>query len=215
MIGAMSRTAVCAALYGYALGAAHSDLYAARNIVKFPLLIAVTATVCALSYWLTARVMGARLGFAAAQRIAWRLFHDTTLLLASLSPAVLFVAWATRATDDGRLGDYDTILALNVMAVATAGTTALRHQARTLAGAVPGTRGPWLLVGAWLLLTLGVGGQAAFYLRPFFGFPASRGGRPPFFLGTTPDVRGATSFYGAVWQTITRPPLPDWFGARR
>jgi hypothetical protein len=65
------------------------------------------------------------------------------------------------------------------------------------------------LISAWLALTLGVGGQAAFYLRPFFGFPATRGNHPPFFLGAAPDVRGATNFYEAVLQTLSHPPLPQ------
>ena len=37
-----------------------------------------------------------------------------------------------------------------------------------------------------------------------FGLPASRGGSPPLYLGATPDVRGATNFYEAVWQTSNR-----------
>jgi len=39
-------TLVGAAAYGFALGAAHDDLYAARNMVEFPLLITSTATIC-------------------------------------------------------------------------------------------------------------------------------------------------------------------------
>jgi len=65
-----------------------------------------------------------------------------------------------------------------------------------------------VLVSLWLALTLGVGGQAAFYMRPFFGFPATRGNTPPFFLGAEPDVRGARNFYEAIAQTVWHPPLP-------
>ena len=45
-------------------------------------------------------------------------------------------------------------------------------------------------------------------MRPFFGYPASRGYDSPFLLGAQPDVRGATNFYEAVLQVYTVPRLP-------
>ncbi|HUR28858.1 MAG TPA: hypothetical protein VM509_11770 [Planctomycetota bacterium] len=204
-------TFACASAYGFALGSAHSELYATRNLLKFPLLIAITGTVCALAYWLVARLFEKELSFLAVQRATGRLFHDMSVLLASLSPAVLFLAWTSRARDDGRLGDYDSFLAFNMAIVAIAGSLALMRQTQQLftQHGVDPLRAK-LLVGAWLLLSLGVGGQAAFVMRPFFGFPATRGNTPPFFVGAEPDLRGATNFYESVWQTIQRPRLPAW-----
>lgn len=204
-------TALCAAAYGFALGSAHSELYAVRNLAKLPLLVLVTGVVCALAYFVIARGSGARLSFLDVQRATWRLFHDLAVILASLSPAVFFLARTARATDDGKLGSYDAFLAFNVVAFGCAGTLALVRQARGLftEHAVAPARAN-VLVACWLALSLGVGGQAAFYLRPFFGFPATRGNTPPFFLGAEPDLRGATNFYEAVWQTIQRPALPRW-----
>lgn len=204
-------TLACAAAYGFSLGAAHSELYATRNLAKFPLLILITGGVCALAYWIVARLCTARLSFMAVQRATGRLFHDMSILLASLSPAVLFLAWTSRANDDGVLGDYDSFLAINMGLIAVVGSLALVRQARELfrqhgLGPAPAR----FLVGAWLALSLGVGGQAAFVMRPFFGFPATRGQAPKFFLGAEPDLRGATNFYEAVWQTIRRPNLPAW-----
>lgn len=207
-LGLGLRTCALAAVYGFCLGSAHSDLYAARNLVKFPLLLAVTAAVCALSHWLLARALLVPLGCGQVQRAIWQLFHDASLLLASLAPVVFFVGRSLRATDDGRLGGYDTFLGVNVLAIGAAGSLALVRQARDLlrerAVAAPRARA---LVAGWLVLSLAVGGQAAFYLRPFFGLPATRGGDPPFLLGAAPDLRGATNFYEAVWQTVVRPPL--------
>lgn len=200
----------CSALYGYALGAAHSELYATRNVLKFPLLILVTAAVCSLSYWMFARVFGATLSFVEVQRVTWRLFQDASVMLASLAPVVFFQARVLRATDDGELGSYDSYVAFNVLAIGASGALALILQARRLfrehALSKPRAR---LLSGAWLLLSLGVGGQAAFYMRPFFGFPATRAFTPPFFLGAQADLRGATNFYEAVLQTLRHPPLPE------
>ncbi|MBI5363580.1 MAG: hypothetical protein HZA53_10415 [Planctomycetes bacterium] len=199
------------AAYGFALGSAHSELYALRNVVKLPLLVVVTTTVCSLSYWIAARAFRAPLGFREVQVSAWRLFQDLGLLLGSLSPAVFFVARVARATDDGKLGDYDAFLALNMACVAASGTLALVRQAsELLAGRELSRTRASFLVGTWLALSLFVGGQAAFSMRPFFGFPATRGNVPPWFLGHQADLRGATNFYESVWQTIRQPPLPGW-----
>jgi hypothetical protein len=216
VIRAALSTAVAAGLYGFALGSAHSEIYARNNLLKFPLLIAITAAVCATSYWVAARVAAAHLSFAGVQRTTWKLFHDSAILLASLSPVVFFVGRAMRSADDGRLGEYDRFLALNMGAIALAGGIALVRQGRELLlGRGMPSRRATLLIGGWLFLTLGVGGQAAFYMRPFFGFPATRGNVPPLFLGAEPDVRGATNFYEAVWQTVRQPPLPQRWPERR
>jgi hypothetical protein len=195
-------------LYGFALGIAHSDLYATRNLAKMPLLVTVTALVCSLSWWILARAAGARLSFVEVQRVAWLLFRDLGVLLASLSPVVIFLALVLRHNDDGHLGEYDTFLAMNMAAIALCGIVALARQARGLFTQHELEPGRALaLVLCWLALSGAVGGQAAFYMRPFFGFPATRGVNPPFFLGAEADLRGATNFFEAVLQTIVHPPL--------
>ena len=54
------------------------------------------------------------------------------------------------------------------------------------------------LVAGWLALSLLVGGQAAWTLRPFFGVRSIPGAETRFFLGSSPDYRGSTNFYEAV-----------------
>ena len=197
------------AAYGYALGTAHSQIYATRNLVKFPLLILTTAAVCLLAYGVLARFLGLRLGLRPVLGLALDTFRDLSVLLASLTPPALFLALVLRHTDDQRLGEYSLFLGLNGLFVAVAGGLALMVRGRSLlrAGTTRGPRAALLLAG-WLALTLAVGGQVAFYLRPFFGLPASRGNVPPFALGSTPDVRGATNFYEAMMQVFSEPPLP-------
>lgn len=203
-------TAAASAAYGFALGSAHSELYALRNLLKFPLLIAVTSATCALSWWVVGRSFALPLSFADVQRSGLRWYRDAAFLLASLAPIVLFLARVARAHDDGQLGEYDSFLLLNMVSVAGCGGLALGLQARALLREHGvGPRRSSAVVACWLALTLAVGGQAAFWMRPFFGFPATRGGSPPFFLGAAPDVRGATNFYEALWQTLVRPPLPE------
>jgi len=210
-------TLLAAAAYGFSLGASHDLLGASRNLVKFPLLIGATAAIAAVAFWVAALALGADLSFGAVQRTTFLLFHDVAILLASLAPAVLFVGLVLRATDDGWLGEYDFFFAANVGLVAAAGGLALvrRAQALLLASGLF-LRRALLVVLAWLALSLFVGGQVAFLIRPLIGVPATRGATPPWFLGSEPDARGATSFYGAVFQAITRRELatvPSW--ARR
>ncbi len=79
-------------------------------------------------------------------------------------------------------------------------------------GAVLGLEGFWRV--SWLLLSLLVGGQWAWYLRPFFGVASISAEVTPFCLGTLPDYRGATSFFEAVLHLVDPPPLPQGFYLR-
>ncbi len=203
---------LASAAYGFALGSAHSWLYAQRNLIKFPLLIVGTGSVCSLAYFVVARFLGVPVAFAHVQGLAFRLFHGASILLASLAPATFFIGRVLANTDDAQLGEYGLFLGWNVALVAIAGSLALAHQSRALLQSSIASITKLqrrAVVTAWLGLSLAVGGQGAFWLRPFFGLPASRGNVPPFALGAEPDVRGATNFYEAMWQILTSPPLPD------
>ncbi len=213
MIRIILSTWLCAAFFGYALGYAHSDLYAQRNLLKMPLLLFATATITAPSAWLVARAAGAPLSFFGVQRVTWTMYRDAALLLASLAPVVLFIAYDLRKNETGPLGGYDEFLGLNMLLVALCGSLALLRQVKSLFESLQLSRSrARFIIVSWLALALLVGGQAAFYLRPFFGFPATRGGKPPFMLGATPDLRGATNFFESVLQSIQRPEIPGYGG---
>jgi len=201
--------ACASAIYGFSLGSAHSWLYAQRNLVKFPLLITGTGLVCGLCYWVAARFIGARLSRRDVSELTVTMFRDTAILLASLSPVTFFLGRVLVYEDDGRLGEYGLFLGLNVCFIAVCGALALVRQGRRLLvrAAVSSPRATTIVL-TWLVVSLFVGGQAAWYLRPIFGLPASRGQVPPFALGSTPDVRGATNFYEAMLQIFERPALP-------
>ena len=216
MIKTLASLIVASAVYGFTVGSAHCLLYASRNLIKFPLLILSTAIVCSMAYYVMARFLTPELTFRQVQSLVIKLFRDMSILLASLCLPNFFIAQILVHTDDARLGEYSFFLGLNVVFVAVSGTLALVHQARAILAACKVTRRRVLtVISSWLLLTLLVGGQAAFYLRPFFGLPASRGCTPPFALGAAPDVRGATNFYEAIIQIFTEPPLPkSWGGGK-
>ncbi|MSR47136.1 MAG: hypothetical protein EXS13_08735 [Planctomycetes bacterium] len=198
-----------AALYGFAAGFGHDLHYASRDMVKFPLLLLVTASVGATSAWLVALLLGLELGFMATQRLAVALFRDVAVLLGSLAPIVFFLACVGRGRGDDPRGEYDLFLGSNMAAIALCGTLALLRQVRRLsvAGTISRTRARAIAL-LWLTLWLLVGGQAAFWMRPFFGYPATRGVRAPWFLGEEPDLRGATNFFEAVAQFVRREAMP-------
>ncbi len=213
MIRMLLTLIIASAVYGYTVGSAHCTLYATRNLVKFPLLLLCVALVCSLAYYIVARSFTSHLSFKNVQILALKLFQDLSILLASLSPVNYFIAQILVHTDDSRLGEYSFFLGMNVVFLGVCGTLALVRQGKAILASCKITRKRiMVIILSWLLLTLLVGGQAAFYLRPFFGLPASRGCNPPFALGATPDVRGAKNFYEMIYQIFEESPLPKSWG---
>ena len=189
------------AAYGFAIGSGHSWLYACRNLAKFPLLILATGAICALAYFVFARFLAPKLTFQDVQRLVIQLFRDTSVMLAGLSPVSFFLAMTM---------EYPFFQGLNVIFIAVCGSIALVRQTKALLGEHGLMRSTGLaIITGWLVLSLFTGGQCCWYMRPFFGISAIKGPPPPFFLGTTPDFRGARSFYEAVYNLMTSPPLPE------
>ena len=198
----MVETCLAAALYGFTCGAVHGLELAARNLVKFPLLVIVTSAICSLAYWVFATFLARGMSFRSVQRLSLRTFHDTSILLAALSPVTLFLAVTfEKPVAPDALGEYPMVLGVNVVLIALCGSIALVRQAFGLLGEhrVPLRRGV-LVVLSWLAVSLLAGGQCSWYFRPYFGLAYEMD--IPFMLGTAPDFRSATSFYEAVWNLI-------------
>lgn len=207
------------AVYGFAIGSIHSARLAAWNLAKFPLLIFVTALVCGPAYFAftlfvtrgltrsagagpAGNTNGLRLRDVMAMSL--RTFAGAALLLASLAPVACFVASTADPPHDGSLGEYPFFLGLNVVFIAVCGALSLGRETLRLAAehAIPRRRAA-VVLGLWLGVSLFVGGQCAWFLRPFFGPPTIAD--PPIIEGTRPDWRGATSFYEAVWHIVSPP----------
>jgi hypothetical protein len=207
---------LASALYGFSIGSVHSARFGIHNLLKFPLLFLITGAACAVAYFLWALLIGgARFHFVDVQRLAMRLYRDAAVLLAALAPANVFLARTLVPPDATSLHEYPLFLAVNVVFIAVAGALALLRQVRALA-----QYHPWplsrrvLTVAGWLTLSLLVGGQAAWTLRPFFGVRSIPGAETRFFLGSAPDYRGATNFYEAVYDVVARPPLAADYTSR-
>jgi len=197
--------AVCgAAAYGFSIGLVHSERFALRNLIKFPLLILTTGCVCGVGYYLVARWVAHQLDARAVARSTFAIFHDTSVLLLSLVPVMVFLALTVKRPDLTELHEYPLFLGVNVAAIAVSGSLALVRQCRQLVveHGISIDRGAWLLA-AWLASSLFVGAQASWYMRPFCGVSTVDA---PFMLGSAPDFRGATSFYEALFDVIRGAP---------
>lgn len=205
MIRSLARLILGAALYGASAGMLYGPRQMARNLVKLPLLLVGTAIVCALAYHLAARWLTDRLAFREVQALVGRLYRDAAVLLASLATVNVLLALVL-VPPEGRaaLHDYPLFLGLNIAFVALCGGVALVAQARALLAKVARWRAA-VILGAWLSLSLAVGGQWAFYLRPIFGIAAIERPDAPFCEGDRPDFRGATNFFEVVAHLLSPP----------
>lgn len=195
---------VAAAVYGWSIGWIHGARMAAWNLGKFPLLIFATTLICAPTYYAFTLLVTRKLTFVEVAALSLGTFADLSLLLASLAPVSFFLAkTAVRPTAES-LGEYPFFLGLNVVFIAVCGCLALARRTLRLARdhGLALSRAATIL-GAWLAASLFVGGQCAWYMRPFFAVATNP--NPAFMEGTAPDFRGATSFYEAVWQIVEPP----------
>jgi len=200
------RLLVASAIYGLSIGAVHSLRFAALNLLKFPLLIGLCVSVSAGAYFVVARLLAPELGFSAVRRLVIASYADLSALLAAFAPVTLFLAVTSRApTSLVDLGEYPSFLAGQVALIAVAGVLSVGRQAAALTArhGLPRARA-LALVGGWLAVSLVVGGQSAWYLRPFFGNRAVPDDGS-FCQGSRPDFRGAGSFYEAVYQLAIPP----------
>jgi len=202
---ALVQLVLASGTYGFCIGAVHSWRFALANVVKFPVLILVTTALCAASYFLVARLLAPELRLGSVCQLVLAIYRDAAVLLASLATVCLFIALTMEQPRSlAELADYPAFLAMNVAFVALCGSLAVWRAARAfLRQHQIAARRSAAIVGAWLALSLAVGGQWAWYLRPFVGVRAYQD--VDLVHGTRPDYRGATSFYEAVGHVIVPP----------
>ena len=194
------------ASYGFSIGFFHSTTYALRNLIKFPLLICVTASICAMSYFLVSRLLGARIGFFSVQKLSLDIFAGISLLLASLSVTNLFLALTLDPPSSAvELGGYRLFQGFNILLISICGSLALiREGGQLLAEHDLGAKRVSALILVWLALSLFVGGQGAWYLRPFFGV-STHPHFQEFCRGTQIDEGGINNFFEAVYHLVFQP----------
>jgi hypothetical protein len=204
----LAETVLFSAVYGFSIGRVHSLNFALRNLVKFPALILVTGVFCSLGYFVFSKLIARGLSFDDVQQLSLRTFRDISLMLASLAPVSWFLALTIKQPDLTGLNEYPLFLCLNLIFISVSGGVALGRRAAGLIQRFHLSRKAGaLIITAWLLISLTLGAQAAWYLRPFFGVSTIPAENTPFMLGRRPDIRGAASFYEAVYYLVNPPPL--------
>jgi len=209
VVRSIAAILIGSSVYGFAAGAGHSLRMSAWGAAKFLFLIVLTCLICVIAYYTLSLFITRALRFADVMRMSLGIFADISVLLASLAPVTYFLGHTgvEPATDEAGLNEYPLFLGLNVAFIAVCGVVALARQGlRLLRAHRLGLRKSLAVLVAWVSISFFAGGQCAWYLRPFFGWPTIE--NPPFMKGSHPDPRGATSFYEAVWDLLRDAPLP-------
>ncbi len=158
------------AIYGATVGLWRSPLQAAYVAVKMPFVLLLTAFGNAILNGMLAQLMGTGLSFRQAFLAIVMSFAVAALILASLSPLVLFLLVNTPPLSrDGRGGDM-MLIAL-VMTIAFAGIVANVRLLGLIEFASRSRTTALRTLVAWLAGNLLLGSQVAWILRPYVGPP--------------------------------------------
>jgi hypothetical protein len=183
-------------LYGATVGLWRSPLQAVYVAVKIPLVILLTATGNAALNGILAQLLGTGLSFRQTSLAIVMSFAVAAIILASLSPLVLFLLVNTPPLSSGGLGG-DVMLVALVAAIAFAGVVANVRLFGLLEYVSRRRRVALQTLLAWLAGNLVLGSQFAWVLRPYIG-PADL---PVEFLRAEP-WRG--NFFEALASAVLR-----------
>lgn len=184
------------ALYGFSVGYWRSPLMGCYVAVKMPLLIALTLGCNGLLNGLLGILLGTGLGFRQSLLALLTSFSLVGLMLGSLAPVTLLLAWNAPPPDaPGAHFAHQTYLLTHTFLIGFAGVTANLHLHRLLRAKAPSRAAANATLLAWLGGNCFLGAQFSYILRPFFGSP----GLDVEFL--RPDPMNGT-FYYAVWRML-------------
>jgi hypothetical protein len=196
LVSCVGMIVVGCGLYGASVGLWRSPLQAVYVAVKMPLVILLTAAGNAVLNGTLAQLLGTGLSFRQTSLAIVMSFAVAAMILASLSPLVLFLLVNTPAFSSGGHGGEVMLVAL-VSAIAFSGIVAnvrllglIEHASRSRTAALK-------TLFAWLAGNLLLGSQVAWVLRPYIG----RGDLSVEFLSAEP-WRG--NFFESVANAVLR-----------
>jgi hypothetical protein len=196
----MTRVALFAVLglgiYGFTVGYWRDPRMGAYVAMKLPLLVAVTLLCNALLNGLLGLLLGSGLGFRQSFFALLSAFALAGLILGSLAPVTLLMAWNAPPPDSPYAGSsHSAYMVSHTFLIGVAGIAANLHLHRQLLARSPGPGVATATLLAWLGGNGFLGAQFSWILRPFFGSP----GLEVQFLRDNP-LRG--NFYQTVWRSI-------------
>jgi hypothetical protein len=166
-------TVVGSALFGASMGFWRAPALAAINAVKFPLIILATAFGNALLNGLLAALLGARLSLRESLSLVLLSFEVAAMILASLAPINLFLAWnmPPMSAAPGTQTVYSLLKLSQVAVIAIAGLIACWRLLSCLVWRLKNQRAAVKVFWAWIAGNLLLGTQLTWICRPFIGSP--------------------------------------------
>ena len=158
-------------LYGATLGGWRAPLQAVFTAAKFPLLVLLTCGGNALLNGLLAQVLGLGISVRQSTLTILMSFALMAMVLAALSPVMLFLLLNTPPLSAGPSASHSLLLTTHVAVIAFAGVVANRRLLRLLVRLTGRPGAGRAILCAWLTGNLLLGSQLAWVLRPFVGSP--------------------------------------------
>lgn len=170
MLSCVAFIVVGAGMYGLTIGLWRAPLQALYSALKLPLVILLTAVGNGALNGILAQLLGTGLSFRQTSQAILTSFVIASIILASLSPLVLFLLINTPPLGDTGHGGDVMLMAL-VCGIAFAGIVANVRLLRLIERASPTRAAALRTLFAWLAGNLLLGSQIAWILRPYIGPP--------------------------------------------
>jgi len=189
------------AAFGAAFGCWRSPWQALYGAIKMPLMLHAVVWFSVVANTLLNWLLGGGLSGRQVRRCVLGALSITAVLLASLSPVVLFFATqSTRPNMADGLIAYRVLLSSLVICVGCAGVVGYARLFRLLCALTPNRAIAWRILVAWVLTTGLVGTQCSWLLSPFVQ-------RPDVAVTFWNPAAFSSNFFEHLWFQILTPLL--------